>query len=134
MKYAVLVNNKYMVAVEKDGSAAAAEHEILDNYFGISGAQAFGKADMKTNYFNEVFQMAELISLKDLQKMSDEVKRQLEILDFYKSAKRDAEKRVERLRQELADAEETLRIADAKVQSSEIILKETEDEIGYKGI
>lgn len=71
MKYMVLVNRKFMVAVEKDGSNAAAEHVILDNFDGIQGAQAFDRAEMKSNYFADVFQDSETISLNELRAKSD---------------------------------------------------------------
>ena len=71
MKYMVLVNQKYMVAVETEGSMAAAEHMILDNYQGIAGAQAFDRAALHTSYFVDVLQNAETISLSELKAMSD---------------------------------------------------------------
>ena len=71
MKYMVLVNRKFMVAVENEGSALSAEHYILDNFQGIIGAQAFDRAALKTDYFADVLQDAESISLDELKKMSD---------------------------------------------------------------
>lgn len=108
MKYMVLVNQKYMVAVETEGSAAAAEHMILDNYQGIAGAQAFDRAALHTNYFVDVLQNAETISLSELKAMSD----RYENAYFELSKKMDAEKaisdEIERLQEMIRQKQEEL--------------------------
>lgn len=71
MKYMVLVNRKFMIAVEHDGSNGGAEHQIIDNYNGIQGAQAFDKDEMHTDYFSDIVQSCETISLKELKALSD---------------------------------------------------------------
>lgn len=72
MKYMILINRKFMVAVDHDGSNGGAEHKILDNYQGIQGAQAFNRDEMGTAYFSDVVQDCVTISLQELQRMSDE--------------------------------------------------------------
>lgn len=108
MKYMVLVNQKYMVAVETEGSAAAAEHMILDNYQGIAGAQAFDRAALHTNYFVDVLQNAETISPSELKAMSD----RYENAYFELSKKMDAEKsitdEIERLQEMIRQKQEEL--------------------------
>lgn len=108
MKFMVLVNQKYMVAVETEGSAAAAEHMILDNYQGIAGAQAFDRAALHTNYFVDVLQNAETISLSELKAMSD----RYENAYFELSKKMDAEKaisdEIERLQEMIRQKQEEL--------------------------
>lgn len=71
MKYMVWVNQKFLVTVETDGSACAAEHEILDNYQGIVSAQAFDRDSMKTDVFAGAVLWSETISLDELKAMSD---------------------------------------------------------------
>lgn len=71
MTYMVWVNQKFMVTVETDGSMAAAEHVILDNYQGIVSAQAFDRAALHTNFFVDVLQNSKTISLDELKAMSD---------------------------------------------------------------
>ena len=108
MKYMVLVNQKYMVAVETEGSMAAAEHMILDNYQGIAGAQALDRAALHTNYFVDVLQNAETISLSELKAMSD----RYENAYFELSKKMDAEKaiydEIERLQEMIRQKQEEL--------------------------
>lgn len=108
MKYMVLVNQKYMVAVETEGSMAAAEHMILDNYQGIAGAQAFDRAALHTSYFVDVLQNAETISLSELKAMSD----RYENAYFELSKKMDAEKaisdEIERLQEMIRQKQEEL--------------------------
>lgn len=72
MTYMVLVNQKYMVKFDHDGSKGGAEHRILDNYNGISGAQAFDEKDIATDWFvNTWLSDAEFISLNELQSKVD---------------------------------------------------------------
>lgn len=108
MKYMVLVNQKFMVAVETEGSMAAAEHVILDNYQGIAGAQAFDRAALHTNYFVDVLQDAETISLGELKAMSDRYEEAYVEL----SKRMDEEKKVvdeiERLKELIAQKESEL--------------------------
>lgn len=71
MKYMVWVNQKFLVTVETDGSACAAEHEILDNYQGIVSAQAFDRDSMKTDTFAGAVFWSETISRDELRAKSD---------------------------------------------------------------
>ena len=121
MKYMVLVNQKYMVAVETEGSNAAAEHMILDNFDGIQGAQAFDKAAMRTSYFFDILQSAETISLKELGVLSDN----------YKAAyKRLAEKAdyVRRYQDEIADLKEKLASAESMLKAAEYMYRQAKED------
>lgn len=70
MKYMVVVNQKFMVAVEAN-SALAAEHEIINNFAGIDGAQAFDREAMKTDTFAGFLMDCETISLGELKDKAD---------------------------------------------------------------
>lgn len=61
--YMVEVNNKFMVRVEVDGSACAAEHYFLDGFRCVWGAMAYDEKAMKTECFRGALLMDELISL-----------------------------------------------------------------------
>ena len=62
--YVVMVNGKFMVKVQCEGSACAAEHMILDNYDGIQASQAFTWEDMKTEFFRDNLLFCEFITLE----------------------------------------------------------------------
>lgn len=71
-KYIVVVNNKYIVTVEAE-SLCGAEHVILDRYAEeinryhvITGCQAFGKKEAKTDFFFEMVQSCETLSISAL--------------------------------------------------------------------
>lgn len=73
MKYMVCVSNKFMVSVEAD-SLCEAEHVVLDHfaieinkYGAITEAQAFGKDEMKTDYFFDLMQNCETMSFETLE-------------------------------------------------------------------
>lgn len=72
MKYMVVVNQKYMISLEHDGSCGGAEHQILDNYQGIQGCQAFDQEGMKTEIFRWYLMSCQTISLDELHEMSTE--------------------------------------------------------------
>lgn len=97
MKYMVMVNGKFMVTVDKDGSMAAAEHEILDNYDGIQAAQAFDRAALHTNYFVDVLQYSETISTNELQQMSDRYSEAYRVLARKRDTLRDIDEEITRL-------------------------------------
>lgn len=105
MKYMVLVNRKFMVAVEHDGSNGGAEHVILDNYQGIPGAQAFNIKEMHTQYFSDIVQDCETISLKELRGMSDEYEQAYVELARAKDAVSDIDNEIERVKKILEDLE-----------------------------
>lgn len=65
--YMVEVNNKFMVRIEIEGSACAAEHYFLDNYKGVWGAMAYDSKAMKTDCFVGAMLHDELTSVESLE-------------------------------------------------------------------
>lgn len=65
--YMVEVNNKFMVRIEVEGSALAAEHYFLDNYKGVWGAMAYDQKAMKTDCFIGAMLHDELTSVDSLE-------------------------------------------------------------------
>lgn len=105
MEYMVLVNRKFMVAVEHDGSNGGAEHQILDNYNGIQDAQAFDQKEMHTTYFSDIVQSCETISLKELKDMSDRYDQCYHELAAAADRVRNVDTEIERLKKQLEDLE-----------------------------
>lgn len=71
MTYMVLVNGKYMVKINYEGSNCGAEHFFLDSFNGITAAQAFDEKEIATKWFVRDYLMnAELISIDELDKMT----------------------------------------------------------------
>lgn len=73
MKYMVLVNGKWMVAVDAE-SVCAAEHVILDKFADsinkngtITGALAFDRDGMKTDYYFRLLENSQTISFETLE-------------------------------------------------------------------
>lgn len=97
MKYMVWVNQKFLVTVETDGSACAAEHEILDNYQGIVSAQALDWDGLKTDTFAGAVLSSETISLNELKAMSDRYEKAWRILAVAKDAEEGLRSEIEQL-------------------------------------
>lgn len=72
-KYIVIVNQKYLVSVEA-GSHGGAEHRCLDLVYGIEGAQAFSRDDLRTEYFRDCAIECETISFAELVEKSNAYK------------------------------------------------------------
>lgn len=68
-KYLVIVNQKYLVNVEAN-SHGGAEHRVLDLVYGITGAQAFSKKDMSTEFFRDYAINCETVSFNWLVEQS----------------------------------------------------------------
>lgn len=111
MKYMMVVNQKYMISLEHDGSCGGAEHQILDNFQGIEGCQAFNQEGMKTDTFMEYLTTCETISLDELKTMSDEYEKRWKETAQSKETMRSLEAEVERLRNQLDIASYKLKIA-----------------------
>lgn len=73
--YMVEVNNKFLVKLELDGSALAAEHYFLDGYESCWGANAYDEKAMKTECFRGAILTSELVSLKELDQILKRVDR-----------------------------------------------------------
>lgn len=106
--YMVMVNGKFMVKVQHDGSACDAEHEIFDNFDGIQASQAFAWDDMETEFFRDNLMMCEFITMDDLKKMSDEYETNWKKVVKTKEATVTACHEVERLQKELENAKKAL--------------------------
>lgn len=104
-KYMVQVNVEYMVAVEIDGSAAAAEHHFLDNYEGVIYANAFDRAAMKTDFFLDTFATCEVISEDDVRKMNQRYVEAWKSVKMYRDIKREAEKNINSMEDQLRQLE-----------------------------
>lgn len=108
MKYMVWVNQKFLVTVETDGSACAAEHEILDNYQGIVSAQAFDRDSMKTDVFAGAVLWSETISRDDLKAMSDRYENAYIELSKAMDEEREIVDEIERLQAKIKDLQTAL--------------------------
>ena len=61
--YMVEVNNHFLVRLEIEGSALAAEHYFLDGFKCVWGANAYDEKGMKTDCFRGAVLTCELITL-----------------------------------------------------------------------
>lgn len=111
MKYMIVVNQKYMISLEHDGSCGGAEHQILDNFQGIEGCQAFNQEGMKTDTFMGYLTTCETISLDELKTLSDEYEKRWKETAQSRDTMRSLEAEVESLRNQLDIANYKLKIA-----------------------
>lgn len=111
MKYMIVVNQKYMISLEHDGSCGGAEHVILDNYQGIEGCQAFDQEGMKTDTFMGYLTTCKTISLDELKTLSDEYGKRWKETAEARNKMKDLESEVEALRNQLDLASYNLKIA-----------------------
>lgn len=107
MKFIVEVNRKYLVAVEAE-TLCGAEHVILDRYADeintyhvISGAMAYDREGMKTDYFAAALESCETISLAELDRRVSEIVAGYEKLEEVQSYRKDIMKRKEELEAEM---------------------------------
>ena len=132
MKYMVLVNRKFMVAVEHDGSNGGAEHKILDNYQGIHGAQAFDQKEMHTTYFSDIVQSCETISLKELKDLSDRYEQCYHELAVAKDRVSDIDMEIERVKKLLEDLEHDRYLLRKDEIKAQLHCKKIKDEMNIK--
>lgn len=111
MKYMMVVNQKYMISLEHDGSCGGAEHQILDNFQGIEGCQAFDEKGMKTDTFMWYLTTCKTISLDELKTLSDEYENRWKETAESRDAMKRLEAEVEDLRNQLDVANYKLKIA-----------------------
>lgn len=71
--YMVEVNNKFLVRLEIEGSALAAEHYFLDGFENVWGAMAYDLEAMKTDCFIGAMLHDELITLPALEEKLNEL-------------------------------------------------------------
>lgn len=108
MKYMVWVNQKFLVKVEVDGSALAAEHYILDIFQGIVGAQAFDRDGLKTDTFAGAVACSDAISLDELKAMSDRYENAYIELSKAMDEEREIVDEIERLQAKIKDLQTAL--------------------------
>lgn len=111
MKYMMVVNQKYMISLEHDGSCGGAEHVILDNFQGIEGCQAFDEKGMKTDIFMGYLTTCKTISLDELKTLSDEYENRWKETAKSRDEMKRLEAEVEDLRNQLDVASYKLKIA-----------------------
>ena len=111
MKYMMVVNQKYMISLEHDGSCGGAEHQILDNFQGIEGCQAFDEKGMKTDTFMTYLTTCKTISLDELKTLSDEYENRWKETAKSRDEMKRLEAEVEDLRNQLDVANYKLKIA-----------------------
>lgn len=111
MKYMMVVNQKYMISLEHDGSCGGAEHVILDNYQGIEECQAFDQEGMKTDTFMSYLTTCKTISLDELKTLSDEYANRWKETAKSRNEMKMLEAEVEDLRNQLDVASYKLKIA-----------------------
>lgn len=133
MRYMVWVNQKYMVTVETDGSMCAAEHVILDNYQGIVSAQAFDRAALHTNFFVDVLQNSETISLAELKALSDRYENAYVELAKKQDAVRDIKDEISNLEEKLEEAKRRLNAAGFEERKAKLMTIEAKKTLNLLG-
>lgn len=95
--YMVEVNNRFMVRIEIEGSACAAEHYFLDNYKGVWGALAFDQKTMKTDCFIGCMMHDELTTADALTEKLVKLEEEDKELELISSRISDIDAEIERL-------------------------------------
>lgn len=68
MRYFVVVNQKFIVAVDSTSNGGA-EHVVLDRFDGVVGAQAFDSKAVKTETFAHFMATCDTVSMDELETM-----------------------------------------------------------------
>lgn len=105
--YMVEVNAKFMVRLEIDGSALAAEHFFLDSFKGVWGAMAYDQKAMKTDCFIGAMMHDELTTVEALTSKLDEYNVMDEQLELTAKRIKTYEEEIEKLTREKEEIEET---------------------------
>lgn len=131
MKYMVVVNRKYIVAVEAN-SACSAEHKILDTMDGVQGAQAFTGKELSTDTFQWYFENGLTVSYDEIVKIF--AKYTEACTELGKRIEEEADKKleVERLKEQLRKAEEDLNRSNWNTKQAKLNLIEVKREINLK--
>ena len=94
--YMVEVNNRFMVRLEIEGSACAAEHYFLDGFKGVWGALAFDQKTMKTDCFIGSMMHDELTTVEalaeKLKRLEDEDEELTKVADQLQDVKAEIER------------------------------------------
>ena len=104
--YMVEVNAKFMVRLEIEGSALAAEHFFLDSFKGVWGAMAYDQKTMKTDSFIGAMMHDELITVEALTSKLDEYNVMDEQLKMTAKRIKAYEEEIEKLTREKEEIEE----------------------------
>ena len=105
--YMVEVNSKFMVRLEIDGSALAAEHFFLDSFKGVWGAMAYDQKTMKTDCFIGAMMHDELTTVEALTSKLDEYNVMDEQLEMTAKRIKTYEEEIEKLTREKEEIEES---------------------------
>ena len=105
--YMVEVNAKFMVRLEIDGSALAAEHYFLDSFKGVWGAMAYDQKAMKTDCFIGAMMHDELTTVEALTSKLDEYNVMDEQLEMTAKRIKTYEEEIEKLTREKEGIEES---------------------------
>ena len=132
MTYMVLVNGKFMVTVDTDGSNCSAEHKILDNFSGIQGSQSFDKAAIRTEYFFDIMQGAKTLSLDELKTLSDRYDNAFKALGDAKEAESWIVDEIEELERKLEEKKAELNRAHANTRKAELETIEAKKAINFR--
>lgn len=104
--YMVEVNAKFMVRLEIEGSALAAEHYFLDSFKGVWGAMAYDQKAMKTDCFIGAMMHDELTTVEALTSKLDEYNVMDEQLEMTAKRIKTYEEEIEKLTREKEEIEE----------------------------
>ena len=105
--YMVEVNAKFMVRLEIEGSALAAEHYFLDSFKGVWGAMAYDQKAMKTDCFIGAMMHDELTTVETLTSKLDEYNVMDEQLEMTAKRIKTYEEEIEKLTREKEEIEES---------------------------
>lgn len=120
-KMMVMVNSKYMVAVEAE-SLSSGEHMILDGiYSGIQTALAFSEKEMGTSYFVSCLMRCETISYAELENIAHDYACTLKSAEEAYAEISEIDREIERLMQK--KAEKTAYIEAVRKTNRELIEK-----------
>ncbi|MBR4333968.1 MAG: hypothetical protein IKP72_14920 [Clostridia bacterium] len=104
--YMVEVNAKFMVRLEIEGSALAAEHYFLDSFKGVWGAMAYDQKAMKTDCFIGAMMHDDLTTVEALTSKLDEYNVMYEQLEMTAKRIKTYEEEIEKLTREKEEIEE----------------------------
>lgn len=132
MTYIVLVNGKFMVTVDTDGSNCSAEHKILDNFSGIQGSQSFDKAAIRTEYFFDIMQGAKTLSLDELKTLSDRYENAFAEYSKAQDAERQIRDEIEELERQLEEKKAELNRAGFNTRKAKLGTIEAKKAINFR--
>lgn len=110
MKFAVVVNQKYLVMVEAQ-SHGGAEHVILDGiYYGVETCQAFTIDEMTTDVFKAFATECQTISYEEMLSKAKAYKETQDKIENQKAEIKEYEKALNVLLREIDNVKSNLRV------------------------